>query len=268
MLNDLWEKATVPSKQTIESIIIPSESNIDAKGLGKSVFKNFRKVVTFEIEKQKGPKYLTESDVLNKILKAKTSETKFFKNGQRQDASTGQAIIHPPSFFNLPDIMFHAFHFDEPSTIGNGDSLVIFLWFDSPDGSGFVPVGTVTNNPKALETEKKIFKGTPAEHNQNLLKRDEFYVRVHGNTLFATWTKPIPLFPSSLELPPSCLLLEGIGDVKTGRLELVYQSGFKNKIEFNAFEALVTFFHPSSKYSGPGTDGILFRDYVGEALIG
>ena len=268
MLDDLWLKATIPSKKTIESVIIPTETNMDAKGLGKSVLKNFRKVLTFEIEKQQGPKSLTESDVLNKILKAKNSETKYFKNGLRQYASTGQAIIHPPSFFNLPDIMFHAFHFDEPSTNGNGDSLVVFLWLDTKDGSGFVPVGTVTNNPNSLETEKRIFKGTPAEYNQNLFKKDEFYVRVHGNTLFAAWTKKIPLFPPPLELPPSCLLLEGIGDAKTGRLALAYQSGFKNKIEFNAFEALVTFFHPSSKYSGPGTDGILFRDYVGEAFIG
>jgi hypothetical protein len=32
--------------------------------------------------------------------------------------------------------------------------------------------------------------------------------------------------------------------------------------ECNGFEAFVTFFHSSSKYSGPGTDGFLARDAI------
>ena len=44
-------------------------------------------------------------------------------------------------------------------------------------------------------------------------------------------------------------------------------AGVKNWVEFNALEALVTFFHPSSKYSGPGTDGLLLRDWVGEIYL-
>ena len=34
------------------------------------------------------------------------------------------------------------------------------------------------------------------------------------------------------------------------------------KSEFFGYEAFVTFFHPSSKYSGPGTDAVIFRDII------
>jgi hypothetical protein len=101
----------------------------------------------------------------------------------------------------------------------------------------------------------------------HLLKKDEFQVRVHGNTLFAIWTVPLVIKAPNYLLPPCCLLLEGVGKVKTGRLAFLYRNGFRNKIEFNAFEALVTFYHPSSQYEGPGTDGIFFRDYVGETHV-
>jgi hypothetical protein len=35
-------------------------------------------------------------------------------------------------------------------------------------------------------------------------------------------------------------------------------------VKQNGFDAFVTFIHPSSKYSGPGTDGFLVRDYIME----
>jgi hypothetical protein len=33
-------------------------------------------------------------------------------------------------------------------------------------------------------------------------------------------------------------------------------------MEANFFDAFVTFIHPASKYSGPGTDGIFTRDLI------
>jgi hypothetical protein len=39
-------------------------------------------------------------------------------------------------------------------------------------------------------------------------------------------------------------------------------SGFRNKTEINGFDAFVTFTHPASNYSGPGTDGFFIRDLV------
>jgi hypothetical protein len=73
---------------------------------------------------------------------------------------------------------------------------------------------------------------------------------------------PIPLYPPPYTLPPACLLIEGYGNVKTLAVTLLHSSGFKSEIEENYFDAFVTFMHPSSKYSGPGTDGCFIRDLI------
>jgi hypothetical protein len=39
-------------------------------------------------------------------------------------------------------------------------------------------------------------------------------------------------------------------------------SGVKMTFEGNGYDAFVTFFHPKSKYAGPGTDGIIGRDEI------
>ena len=266
--NDIWSKACVPSVNTLESTFWTINTKIEDSGLPSSALKNIRKVVIYSIEDQKNSGKLTEKEVLNRILGAKKySETKHTKDIIINYGSNGQAIIHPPDYFNLPDIMFSAFHFDEQSSQGGGDSLIIYLWLDTPSGTGFVPVAIITNNPKAANIEKRIYRGTPVEQNYHIVKKDEFHVRIHGNTLFACWTKEISLFPLPYSLPPSCFLLEGFGKVKTGRYSLSKLGGGQNWVEFNAFEALVTFFHPSSKYSGPGTDGLLLRDWVGEIYL-
>jgi hypothetical protein len=65
-------------------------------------------------------------------------------------------------------------------------------------------------------------------------------------------------------LPPACILIEGYGNVKTEAYTIVQPSGGEFKAKQNGFNAFVTFMHPSSKYSGPGTDGFLVRDFFGE----
>ena len=266
MLSDLWLKATIPSNYKIDSILSPSTTPFENGDSTFTALKNFRRVVSFNIEKDEGPDKLTEKDVLDKILKAKTDSEPLHKGAVKVYASTGQAIIHPPKDFNLPDMMLHAFHDDIQSKNGGGDSLIVFLWLETSSGFGFVPVAIIGSNP-SHKILKKVFQGTPAGENLHILGQDKFSVRVHGNTLFAMWTDTIPLIPSKYKLPPSCFSLEGFGKIKTGTLSVVYRSGFKNWIQFNAMEALVSFFHPSSKYSGPGTDGILFREFIGERFI-
>ena len=51
-------------------------------------------------------------------------------------------------------------------------------------------------------------------------------------------------------------------DLKSDSFTLFFPSGYKSVVERNGCEAFVTFFHPSSKYSGSGTDGFFARDYV------
>ena len=72
----------------------------------------------------------------------------------------------------------------------------------------------------------------------------------------------IPLYPKQLTLPPACILIEGFGDVKTTAYTVVPPSGYRIEREENYLDAFVTFFHPSTKYSGPGTDGCLIRDSI------
>ena len=266
MLNNIWEKACIPSPATIESIIFPKEPS-DGTDSSSSTMRNFRKILTFEIEEDDKTGRLTEKDVLNKIIKATTSKEKIPKEKSMIYASTGQTVIHPPKYFNLPDIMLHAWHVDNHSSHGGNESLVIHMWQDSPSNSGFIPSAIISNESCGIKVLSKVFRGTPAEKNTKLLRRNEFQVRVHGNTLFAIWTIPLAIKSPSYVLPPCCFLLEGVGKVKTGRLAFRFRNGFRNKIEFNALEALVTFYHPSSKYEGPGTDGIFFRDYVGETYL-
>jgi hypothetical protein len=84
-------------------------------------------------------------------------------------------------------------------------------------------------------------------------------VRVNVNSLFAGWTVPISLFPKYV-LPPACIQIEGTGTVKTRASTLIDPSGYEN--ETNYFCAFVTVMHPSSKYSGLGTDTLFFRDLI------
>ena len=121
-----------------------------------------------------------------------------------------------------------------------------------------------TQSPLASSFWKShVFPGTPAEHNAQVVEKNELHIRIHGNTLFAGWTVPIPLSPQ-FNLPPSCILLEGYGKVKTDTFTVLAPSGRKMRTVFNGLEAFVTFFHPSSKYSGPGTDGLLGREAIME----
>jgi len=68
--------------------------------------------------------------------------------------------------------------------------------------------------------------------------------------------------PSKYTLPPACILLENYNELRTRATEFTYPSGVKANVEVNGYDAFVTFFHPASKYSGPGTDGVIGRDVV------
>jgi hypothetical protein len=258
-LNDIWKKAQAPSTIKLKSrfdpygpavIPLPERSRLKK---GSDI-----NVIDF-----KPPGTLTEKDVLNKIINARKFPAKEpSKDVSRLYASGGMANIHPPDYFNLPDMKIQATHAEKQSTYGGEDYLLVFLWQKTPKGHAFVPVAVAHENPKSEAIFKRMLAGTPAGQNVQLVKKDELQVRVHGKTLFAGWTVPIQLFPPKYILPPACLLIEGYGDVKTVGFTMVHDSGFKSEIEANSFAAFVTFIHPESKYSGPGTDGTFTRDLI------
>jgi hypothetical protein len=222
-----------------------------------------KKVSGLRFENRKQKEIATEKDVLNKIIDTETFYRKIHaKSPMRLHGSVGNAVIHPPSHFNLPDIVITVFHIEKHSSFGEEDAMLIYLWLETSTGSAYVPVAIVGDNPKGQTIWKVMMAGTPASQNTQLFKKNELQVRIHGNTLFAGWTRQIPLLPEKRSLPPACLLIEGYGNMKTDSFTLFFPSGYKSVVERNGCEAFVTFFHPSSKYSGPGTDGFFARDYV------
>ena len=264
-IDDIWRNASAPSAITVESVTIPSATTTAhiPEGTMSRVIKKI--TVPTLLEEQRPLQKLTEKDVLNKILTAERAPAKDpSKEIIRHYGTNAQAIIHPPASFNLPDILFHIFHIGKNSSFGAEDSIIVMLWLETPKGYAYVPVAFVEDNPEVAEFWKTyVFPGSPAAQNVQLVKKDELQIRVHGNTLFAGWTIPILLSPS-LSLPPSCVLLEGYGDVKTDTFTVLQPSGSRMRAEMNGLEAFVTFFHPSSKYSGPGTDGFLARECIME----
>ena len=155
-------------------------------------------------------------------------------------------------------------HVEKHSTFGAEDVILINLWLETTRGPAYVPVAVLSDSPTAPARWGKHAGGPPANSNVQIAKSDELQIRIHGNTLFAGWTVPITLYPSEYVLPPACLLIEGYGDVKTEAFSVIQPTGGKFTAKQNGFDAFVTFMHPSSKYSGPGTDGFLVRDFVME----
>jgi len=260
MLNDVWKNASVPQAVTLQSIISAPAPAVAARS-ERTRYTEYRKMPGWIEETEQST--LTEKDVLNKIINAKRIPAKdHAKDIDIMYCSAGLAVIHPPSYFNLPDMIIIVRHIDKQSSLGAEDLLTVNLWLETPTGHAYMPVATAGDNPRAVDWRKKLYAGTPAEQNCHLLKKDEIHVRMHGSTLFAGWTVPIPLFPQPYSLPPACILFEGYGELKTGMARTKSPSGRTQTSEFNGFDAFVTFFHPASKYSGPGTDGLLRRDVV------
>lgn len=251
-LNEIWRNAQIPSTTTSQLVIGPP-----VVPLPMSIKMDF-KVVDF---KPFGT--ITEKEVINKILRAmKTPPKNPFKDISKGYGSYAVGVIHPPDQFNLPDMMIQAWKHDKQSSFGEEDTIIVYLWLDTSRGHAYVPVAIAGDNPNGQNIWRAMYAATPAGKNIQLLKKDQIQVRVYGNTLFAGWTEPIPLFPTKYTLPPACILFEGYGNVETRGYAVVHPSGFRNEIEENAFDAFVTFIHPASKYTGPGTDGILVRDHI------
>jgi sugar-specific transcriptional regulator TrmB len=207
---------------------------------------------------------MTEQDVLNEIINAQKSSLKNQPSISKIYSSQAIAIINPPDLFKLPPMLIRFHHIEKYSTFGEEDAIIINLWLETPSGPAYVPVAVFGDSPKYQVIWRKQFSATQAGRNVQLANKDELKIWVHGNTLFAGWTVPIQLFPTQNILPPACILIEGYGNVKTEAYTIVQPSGGTFKAKQNGFNAFVTFMHQSSKYSGPGTDGFLVRDFIGE----
>lgn len=254
-LNDLWENAQSPSAITLEAVtdltLFPMPKSEGMKRTGLSV------------TDLRPPGEVTEQEIISKINSARRFPVQdLTKDVNVLYGSAASAIVHPPSHFNLPDLLFIVNHIEKQSSFGEGDVLEVHILLDTPKGPVYVAAGGLGDNPKGVAYRKVLYSGMPFEKNYRLVKKDKLQVRVYGNNLFVGWTVPITLLPPKYVLPPGCLIFEGHGVVKTQALTTVNQAGYRAEVEQNLLEAFVTFMHPQSKYSGPGTDGAFFRDFI------
>jgi sugar-specific transcriptional regulator TrmB len=260
MLINIWKNAHTPSAITLEAITNMNVSK--GKSISdKTIPRAIRKLNGFSlIENEKLLGHLTGKNLLNKIINARRNPVKnLLKDIVRLYGSGGQAVIHPPDCFNLPHLLFHILHLNKKSAFGAEDVIMIYTRLEKSSGYSYLPGTLITDNPEAIDFWRKTFAGAPFDF--TVVKKHEFLVQIQHKTLFAGWTVPIPLSSRRHILPPSCILIEGYGNVKSSTFTVNNPSGYRVLNADNGFEAFVTFMHPSSKYTGPGTDGFFAIDY-------
>ena len=260
ILQQLWKTSRAPSKATLESVTNTQKSTLKNQSTPHYTYKRIDAPAI--VEEEKLSEKLTEKEIFDLHIKAQRNPNTAFSGGiTRTYGHTGHAIIHPPSKLNLPELFFIFIHFEKYSRFGAEDVLQILVGQDTPSGHSYCPLVFIADNPNHLDFQSKALAGLFPKGKFQLAEKDQIQVQMHGNHLFCGWTMEIPL-TQKYTLPPGSILLEGYGDVKPNILEMQYPSGYKLWNAYNGLEAFVTYFHPSSKYSGPGTEGFIFRDTV------
>jgi sugar-specific transcriptional regulator TrmB len=258
MFNDLWRTAKAPSNITLDSIL--DHQKTSTAPIEDTSLREAKKIGDIEFAEEQ---LETEKSIVNRIINGKKYEVSDpSKDLTRTYGFSGQAVIHPPKELGLPDFMVHAWHNDKQSSYGVEDYIVVYVWLPTPKGDMYVPVAVVGDVPSGAAGLRAVWGGTLAGQNVRIVNNDELQVQLHGGTFFVGWTVPISLPPTQHVLPPAAILLEAFGRLKTKTFTATMPSRYKVKIEENSSEAFVTFYHPASKYSGPGTEGLVNRDMI------
>lgn len=259
LLEVFWKKASAPLPPVLEGI---NQSNVPSSETEDPLVQTNRKIEGTTIIESGHKLPVTEKEILDKVIVQAGKKTIGKGEMAKTYGSNAQAIVRAPPEFGLPTLLFHILHIDKRSTFGAEDVVAIHLFLNTPIGETFVPVTLLTDNPKTIDFWKKFLGGSPAAQNIQLIAKDKLEITVHGNLLFAAWTVPISIPPYII--PPSGILIEGSGNIKPSTFKIKAPSGFMMKTEYNGCDGFVTYLHPSSKYSGPGTDGLLGRDAIME----
>jgi hypothetical protein len=208
---------------------------------------------------------ITKKDVIQKFNQIKEKMSKELKPSKWSEilfflGNRAYASIFPPEYFGLPEMIIGVFQNIDASSFGASNILKVFV--KQKEDRYYHLVAHLEDNSAAIPYRKKIFKNTLCEKNVILLRKDQLIIKKYGKCLFAGWTVPIPLIPSDFVLPPSSILFEGYGEIKSGVFNVNNLSGRRQEAWFNNMDAFVTYFHPSSKYIGAGTEGFLDIDSV------
>lgn len=256
-LFEIWKKTHFPS----ENIISVSKSNFNPL-LGhhcleeKSCFMENMQYHLNEIDENKVLKKINEEK--KRVIPNKSyewsSEIRYF--GTRAFAS-----FPPIQSLSLPKMIIGVVYHNQNSSFGIENWLVVNLLQKTETGSGITPVAFVQDSKKHVSFRKKIFKGFPVANNINVFKKGELQIQINGKTLFAGWTKEIPLV-EGVSLPPGSLIFEGYGKVKPGMFKNNVPSGRKQEVYYNSFDAFVTFFQPKSQYVGSGVEAFIEKEHA------
>jgi sugar-specific transcriptional regulator TrmB len=254
MLDDMWKNALDPHILLSES----SQSTDDSKILAENLpIKKLLGVQAIDI------KPLTEQEILSEIIEGRRlGIVNPEKDPHKIYTTAGMAIIHPPSFLNLPEIIIEIAQVENQSSLGPANILTVNQWLNDGKQAGYALVAMLYTTEKPHAAAKQLYKNTLANGNIQLVKEDDLQIRVHSNIMFAGWAVPIPLWPRNIVLPPACLTLEGYGKLHSIGYTLLAANGSKSIVKQNWFDAFVTFMHPNSKYAGAGTDGFFARDHI------
>jgi sugar-specific transcriptional regulator TrmB len=268
MLLDIWKESIVPSAVTAGSIILQQLSDSQQATSENSKDKFVDVVYTsgqFFPEAQ--PCTKTEKDVISEIEAYKKSSKEISKRVGKKDivlcGTIGYALIRSHPNFDFPDMFITAYDIDEESTFGAENALIISLEMKALSGlKYYMPVTVIGDNPKASDGWRIGLEGDFlfARDNYHLFKRGELHVQTIGDTFFAGWTRPIPLLSAQEPLPPSALMLEATGKIRSGGFRINVKGGLKQQHRFNYSDAFVTFIHQKTKYHGPSTDGSFLRE--------
>ncbi|MEJ2242807.1 MAG: helix-turn-helix domain-containing protein, partial [Candidatus Bathyarchaeota archaeon] len=216
-LLDAWMKNHTPPGITLNSVIqqniLPNKKDELAQ-------------TSLPLQRVREYKHLTDQKITEEIVQNKIKNLKRYpiNNPSRDNetkiyrsfGSAGMALIHPHPQLNLPELIIGIAMFNDESSYGATNHLMISAKNRTSSDSIYEPVAIVDTNPYLIDYRRMVYKGDPVEHNVRLVKDSEFKIFVQGNSLFASWTIPIPLLSGNHVLPPSSILFEGYGEVKSG----------------------------------------------------
>lgn len=202
----------------------------------------------------------SEKDLINRLIEAQRAPAKTWNDVITWYGSHAVGVVHPPDFFHMPDLVLSIYDANKQSSFGEEDFMIVSMWVENVHA--YVPMAVITDNLTGIDIRKRSWVGVPAAQNIQCVNKDEFQVRMQGNTLLAGWTMSIALGTKGLVLPPACILFEGYGKIHTGVSRSNLPSDRKVVSEYNGFEAKVTFYHQDSKYSVSATDGLLAREII------
>lgn len=267
-LNEIWSRSNLPSTFTLEQLIPYGPSSFH---LSESLSEKF---YAWQIIDVAPPNLVNEKNISDKCINAKKIVCKdHSKEISRAYGSGGLALIHPQEYLDLPDMIIQCSKIDEQSSFGEEDWMTVSLPDEDKNRRKYHTAAAVGDNPASRGLVEALYSNTNirtsnkdetmhSKVNIQTLKKDEIQIRVHGNTLLAAWTVPIQLAHPKYVLPPACVVIEGVGQVKTRAFVQNSPSGFRHEFEQNYFDAFVTFIHQDSQYSGPSTDGAFCRDVI------